>query len=353
MALLRQHCRAQKLALSDADCAGTPSVFTSLKNWSALGRRAITTALVAACIALKLLERGDAPRELTEHFGRDPFAILGLGRLGVSEFDLASDADLIFVAGSGASPDGLERWTRVAEKTIEILASYTRDGAVFAVDTRLRPLGQDGELVVTEDGFLNYLEQQAKVWEGLTYIKACPVAGAMDFGRKVVSELARKALDRFGGCAELSGDLHHMRRRLERERSDSPSDLKMAPGGYYDVDFALGYLRLRHHFEIEPGANSAEQICALERAGVIREEDANILASGAAFLRAVDHAVRLVTGRPPDGLPEHIGHAALVEGLVRRWGLLNVGGVEQPLASRLREVQREVRYVYRRLVESE
>jgi [glutamine synthetase] adenylyltransferase / [glutamine synthetase]-adenylyl-L-tyrosine phosphorylase len=353
MAILRQHYRAQRLVLSDRDCACLGPIFASLKNWSALARRAVATALLSACVALKLCRDAKAPPDLAEMFAVNPFAILALGRLGVNEFDLASDADLIFVAASGTSPDQLELWTRVVEKTIEILSSYTREGAVFAVDTRLRPLGQEGELVVTQEALLNYLEQKAKVWEGLTYVKASPVAGALEFAQKVASELEKVARRRFGKSSDLESELHQMRRRLERERSDSPSDLKMAPGGYYDVDFALGYLRLRHQVEVSRGANSPEQVCAIERAGLIRGEDAKTLKSGAAFLRSVDHAIRLVTGRPPDGLPEHIGHAALVEGLVRHWGLLKSGTVEQPLPWRLREVQQEVRYVYRRLVESE
>jgi glutamate-ammonia-ligase adenylyltransferase len=353
MALLRQHYRAHKLALSDADCAEMGSVFTALKNWSALARRAITTSLTAACITLKPFSSPEASAELTDFCAENPFAILGLGRLGVNEFDLASDADLIFVANSASSPEQLEYWTRVAEKMIDILSSYTREGAVFAVDTRLRPLGQDGELVITEEAFLKYLEQQAKVWEGLTYVKACPVAGAMDFARHVALRLTDKATARFGDSTELASELHHMRRRLERERSESPTDVKMAPGGYYDVDFALRYLRLRNHLQVPPGTNSLEQVWAIEGAGLISKEDGNILTNGASFLRAVDHAVRLVTGRAPDGLPEHLGHAAQVEELMRRWGFLKRGPSEQPLSGRLREVQQEVRYVYRRVVESE
>jgi glutamate-ammonia-ligase adenylyltransferase len=353
MALLRQHYRTQKLALCDRDCADLGPIFASLKDWSALARRAIATALVSACVALKLSPGAQDSLDSAELFAANPFVILALGRLGVNEFDLASDADLIFVAASGASPDQMELWTRVAEKTIETLSSYTREGAVFAVDTRLRPLGQEGELVVTEEALLNYLEQKAKVWEGLTYVKASPVAGAMEFGREAASQLEKAALSRFGSSPDLESELHQMRRRLERERSDSPSDLKMAPGGYYDVDFALGYLRLRHQIEVAPGANSLEQLCAIERAGLVRSDDAKSLKNGAAFLRSVDHAVRLVTGRPPNGLPEHIGHAALVEGLARHWGLLKSGKVEQPLPWRLREVKQEVRYVYRRLVEAE
>ena len=111
-----------------------------------------------------------------------PFVILGMGRLGLSEFDLASDADLVFVAGSEAKREDLERWTHLAEKTIEVLSSYTRDGTLFPVDTRLRPRGQEGELVVTLEGLLSYIAEDAQAWELLTYLKAHPLAGNPQLG---------------------------------------------------------------------------------------------------------------------------------------------------------------------------
>ena len=120
-----------------------------------------------------------------------------------------------------------------------------------------------------------------------------------------------------------------------------------------DVDFTVSYLRLRHRIELPPGANTAEQIDALRSADVIKAEDAQVLNDGGMFLRSVDHAIRLATGKPAQGLPEHVGQAEFVETLVRKWGLLGAGGSEQSLAKRLREVQQQVRYVYRRLVGSE
>jgi glutamine synthetase adenylyltransferase len=99
-----------------------------------------------------------------------------------------------------------------------------------------------------------------------------------------------------------------------------------------------------------PGANVAEQIAALRASGLISDEDAFTLSAGAAFLRLVDHAIRLVTGKASPGLPEHVGHAESVENLVRRWGLLRE---TETLAPRLRETQQQVRYVYRRLVGSQ
>ena len=188
------------------------------------------------------------------------------------------------------------------------------------------------------------------VWEGLTYLKASPAVGNAALSRQVVSRVTERLMSRFGSEPDLEGELHRMRRRLEREVAVSTGNTKTAPGGYYDVDFCVSYLRLRHRLELAAGANVAEQVEALRRARLVTEEDARALAEGAAFLRSVDHAVRLVTGKAAPGLPEHVGHAEAVESLVRRWGLVQG---EQTLAKRLRETQQEVRYTYRRLVGAE
>src|SRR5579875_2865971 len=164
MALLRRHYRSQKLALSGRDLAAMDSIFSALKHWSALGMRLISTACHMVCGPLS------APSDANHTLASMPFAILGLGRLGLLEFDLASDADLISVVPSGTSEREIEFWARRAEKIIEVLSSYTSDGTLFAVDTRLRPLGQEGELVVTEGSVLDCLGATAKVWAGLTYL---------------------------------------------------------------------------------------------------------------------------------------------------------------------------------------
>jgi len=335
MALLRKWYRTRAMALGARDVTGMDSIFASLARWSILASRAITTAMVAAAAGT---ETGMA------------LAVLGLGRLGLQEFDLGSDADLVFIAPAGASREDIACWTHLAERTIEILSSYTSDGIVFAVDTRLRPRGQEGELVVTEDALANYIGKDAHVWEALTYLKACPVAGNRDLGARAVRRLLRSIFDRFTGHPQLEAELHQMRRRLEREVMVSPSNTKTAPGGYYDVDFAVSYLRLGHRVELAAGANTATEVAALRDAGLIASEDARTLAEGAAFLRSVDHAIRLVTGRAGDGLPEHVGHAEAVEDLARRWKLTLAG---ESLAEQLRKTQQEVRYAYRRLVGSE
>ncbi|MGH9432441.1 MAG: hypothetical protein ACRD3T_12950, partial [Terriglobia bacterium] len=344
MAVLRRHFRVQSLALSARDVAAMPSVFTSLGRWSALASRSIASALWVAW--REALEHHTLSLPYHPRPGELPVMVLALGRLGISEFDLASDADLIFVLDADAPPEEAPLWTRLAEKTIEALSSYTRDGRIFAVDCRLRPRGQEGDLLVMERSLVRYIQEDAQAWEGLTYLKAAPVAGNLSRGFEVGAKLATAIMDRFGNREELEGDIQQMRRRLEREITVAPSNPKTAPGGYYDVEFTVSYLRLRHGVAAPAGANMPEQIRALQEAGCMGREDAEALTEGARFLRAFDHAVRLVTGKAATGLPDQGGHAELAENLLRRWELLPDG---VPLGKRLRAVQSEVRYVYRRL----
>jgi glutamine synthetase adenylyltransferase len=141
-----------------------------------------------------------------------------------------------------------------------------------------------------------------------------------------------------------------MRRRLEREVVVPASNTKTAPGGYYDVDFAVSYMRLRSLTAAPVGANMADQISALRAAEAISAEDANALAECAAFLRSADHILRLITGKAPNGLPENTAYVETVESVARRWNLTAEG---ETLAAKLHETQQRLRTVYRRLVSSD
>ncbi len=345
MALLRRNFRATVLELGSADLMELGDIYPRLERWTELAGRSVASALWVGHQAPEGAAQAQsvAMKEL-------PLAILGLGRLGLSEFDLASDADLMFVTPADTPREEVARWMRLAEKTIEVLSSYTREGTLFVVDTRLRPRGQEGELVPTHASLLSYVRESAQVWEAMTYLKACPLAGNEELGRKVVDDLLTAVMDRFQNYPDLEGQLLTMRRRLEKEKHVPPENTKTAPGGYYDVDFAVSYLRLRHRVMLAPGANMATQIEALRSAGALSKPDANSLRHGGAFLRSVDHAVRLVTGKAAEGLPAHVGHRESVENLTRHWGLVPPSAT---LAEKLKEAQQEVRYVYRRMLGSD
>ena len=159
----------------------------------------------------------------------------GFGRLGTAEHDLLSDADLLFVREEGM--DTVQA-LRTAEKVVEALSAYTRDGTVFPVDARLRPHGAEGELVVTAAQLEAYFRREAQPWEALTYTKLRYVAGT-----QTVAEAAIAATGllwrRFAADPAFTESLREMRDKLEKTDTEF-DNLKTGPGGLYDLAFFAG-----------------------------------------------------------------------------------------------------------------
>src|SRR5207302_9466879 len=132
----------------------------------------------------------------------------------------------------------------VAERMIDVLSAYTGDGVIFTVDTRLRPNGREGDLVQTSGSYKEYFAKHAEAWEGISYMKSRGVAGNADQTTALLHDLQEVDWRRYGQSGRSRKQLAEMRARLEKEQG-SRSSLKAGRGGYYDIDFALMYLRLK------------------------------------------------------------------------------------------------------------
>src|SRR6185437_2374602 len=164
-------------------------------------------------------------------FSASPFVVIALGRLGSHEFDIGSDADIVFFTDASANKDDINEWRRVAERFLHIAGSYTSDGLLLPLDTRLRPRGGEGEIVQSVSYLLDYFSRDAEGWEAATYLKARPVAGNIALGEKVLVELRGILQRRFssahcGDSRELAKQLVHTRAKLEQERHDGANGFK-------------------------------------------------------------------------------------------------------------------------------
>ncbi len=124
-------------------------------------------------------------------------AVMALGRLGSGEFDLLSDADVLFVCGE---EDDRIALTRCAEQMMHALSAYTREGTVFPVDARLRPRGGEGELLFTPTQLAAYFEHEAQAWEALMYTKLRFLAGSQTLGERATAAL-KTLFERFAADA--------------------------------------------------------------------------------------------------------------------------------------------------------
>jgi len=277
LSLLRRHYRHRIFIAGARDVIEGRRVFDSMAETTAAADEATAAAL-----------------DIAGH--PEGFAILALGRLGTAEFDLLSDADMLFLRDESLDANTANR---IAEQVMHALSAYTRDGTAFPVDTRLRPRGSEGELVLTPRHLEEYFLGEAQAWEALSYTKLRFVAGEEELGA-AASDAVTRLLDRFAADAGFLASTREMRAKLER--AESGFTLKRSPGGIYDIDFVVSSLLVRHGLQHARG-NQADRLDTLRGRKLLPEEDYLVLHEAAEFFRAVEHAIRLVTGGTRKSLP--------------------------------------------------
>ncbi len=335
---LRRFYGRQMLRIQSRSVLNGAPIFETLAQTSALADCVIEAAYRLA------LSESQRPAS-GEYEPRKQMMVIALGRLGMREFDLGSDADLLFVlpdADAGEQPF----WSSVAEHMIDTLSAYTGVGVMFAVDTRLRPNGREGDLVQTESAYRRYFENQAEAWEGITYMKSRGVAGDVERATEFLTDLQTIDWRRYGRSKRSRRDLAEMRVRLEREQG-ARNPLKAGGGGYYDIDFVLMYLRLKGAGIFYRVLNTPERIRVIEQMGHLDPEDADFLRDASTFYRALDHGQRVSTGHAEGKLPSAESQLETLAALVRRWTPESMH--RQSLEATLYEIRLGTRRMFNRL----
>ena len=313
LAELRRWYRREMLRIqTESVCLAHP-IFDTLARTSELADTVIARAYE---IAIAETLRAHPPQSAA-YAPRDQMWVVAMGRLGVREFDLASDADLVFVLAD-ADADELLFWTRVAEHLVDMVAAYTGSGVLFTVDTRLRPNGGSGPLVQTEAAVIEYFDRTAEAWEGITYMKSRAVAGHPARAEAFLHQIQEVDWRRYGQGGRSRSALRQMRARLEKEQG-ALHPLKAARGGYYDIDFLLMYLRLKSAGVFFRVLNTPARIEVLESMSDLDRTQAKFLLDAATFYRALDHGLRVMTGHAEGKLPKSEAQRETLAELLRRW----------------------------------
>lgn len=340
-AVLRRFFRREAFKLQAQSICLRAPIFDTLERMSALA-----DATIAAAYRMAVEDVLASHPPCGESYTPEgQMMVIALGRLGMKEFDLASDADLVFVAPDEDMAED-QFWTRVAEKVIHLLTAYTGEGVMFAVDTRLRPNGREGAMVQSESTVKSYFAHRAEAWEGITYMKSRAIAGDIERGTAFLGELQKVDWRRYGQSGRSKTQLYEMRVRLEKEQG-AANPLKAGFGGYYDIDFALMYLRLRGAGIFFKVLNTPERIDVIEQMGHLERSDADFLRDAAIFYRALDHGLRVLSGHAEGSLPESPAQLQLLADLVTRWTPEHLHDQELPVE--LAQIRRRTREVFERL----
>ena len=247
MSVLRHWRRRELARIAWRDLAGWSDLGESLRELSEMGDAAVKCACDYAMRAQAAIY--GAPRSASGE--PQTLVVLGMGKLGGGELNFSSDIDLVLLFPEAGETDGRrsisneEFFTRTARLLIRLLDAVTADGFVFRVDTRLRPFGDSGPLVVSFGALESYLQEHGRDWERYAYVKARALTGAHEYAQlfrdAVRPFVFRRYLD-FG----VFESLRAMKELIAREvvRRDLRDNIKLGPGGIREIEFIVQALQL-------------------------------------------------------------------------------------------------------------
>lgn len=310
-----------------------------------------------------------ATREVEVRFGtparlpggtRAAMAVVAMGKLGARELGFGGDLDLIFLYDADGETEGprpvshAEFFTRIAQRTMRLLSQPDSEGPGYATDTRLRPSGSQGTLVVSLAAFLRYHAENAAPWERLALVRSRPIAGPAELRQRIAEQIAAIVSSR---PPMPASELAALRARIQLELAGERRDRyhpKLGFGGLVEVEFLVQWLQMelcarngRRVFP--PGLTTSETLAALAGSARLAHPDAEALAEGFGFLRAVEQAIKL---QAEGGEPFLRPGSRNAEQVARQLGVRERDGHEpaRVLEASYRRTATEIRAIFERVV---
>ncbi|TSB01738.1 bifunctional [glutamine synthetase] adenylyltransferase/[glutamine synthetase]-adenylyl-L-tyrosine phosphorylase [Sphingorhabdus contaminans] len=249
--IVRDYVGEKRFALGVQLIEGRNDALEIARSYAHLAEAALQT-LTTATVA-----------EFEKAHGKVPdseLVILALGRLGGEALTHASDLDLIllFTGDHLAESDGprplgaTQYYNRLAQRVIASLSVPTASGALYEVDTRLRPSGADGLLCATVKSFAQYQRENAWDWEHMALTRARVLFGS-DAARAEVGAIIDGVLRTSRDNAKILGDIAGMRRDMAAHKPPKGDlDVKLQPGGLVDMEFIIHIVQLTRHEGLVP-----------------------------------------------------------------------------------------------------
>ncbi|MBW2390005.1 MAG: hypothetical protein JRG89_16460 [Deltaproteobacteria bacterium] len=295
-------------------------------DWVPLARSEITLAELSE-LADVILERAMRLAEARVGQQLDPpgyrdargsmqplrFCTLGLGKLGACELNYSSDVDLVHLCEAtppGCNPEGtapMVYFDRLAREFGSILSSNLHEGFLYRVDLDLRPNGNQGPLVATDDALVAYYESWAHTWEKAAFMKARPVAGNPELGWRAIVAAA-PAIYHATMNFRVADGIRSLKSKISSARGgDSEAfNVKIDPGGIRDVEFIAQTLQLLHGGRIPQLRDRSTQgaLRNLEAVGLLEPETAAELHATYLFLRRVENRLQMEGERQLHRIPK-------------------------------------------------
>ncbi|MFO1299258.1 MAG: bifunctional [glutamate--ammonia ligase]-adenylyl-L-tyrosine phosphorylase/[glutamate--ammonia-ligase] adenylyltransferase [Burkholderiaceae bacterium] len=311
-ATLRRTRNWLMLTLIERDLGGAASLEEVCATMTRFATFATGSALRRAAAELA----GRHGRPLDRQGRAQDLLAVGMGKAGGNELNVSSDLDLVFVYREDGESEGVDgsggiassEWMhRLARRAIELLADYTADGFVFRVDTRLRPNGDSGPLVVSHGMLEQYFYGQGREWERFAWLKGRVLADSGLAGeaargddessleRIVTPFVFRRYMD-YEAFAALR-DLHaKIRSEVARRAARDPGaiDVKLGRGGIREIEFTAQLFQIVRGGR-DPALRSRstlETLATLVDRGLLPADEAAAMVAAYRLLRRTEHALQ-------------------------------------------------------------
>jgi [glutamine synthetase] adenylyltransferase / [glutamine synthetase]-adenylyl-L-tyrosine phosphorylase len=225
--------------------------------------------------------------------GDEQLTIIALGKFGGRDISYGADLDVIFVGEEN----------RAAQNLINVMAQPTAEGNIWALDTRLRPEGENGPLVCSVETYQSYYANRAQLWEMQALTRARAISGQL---KDEFMELAIAAWRRASQDRELLVKIDSMLERIRRERGSGSDflDLKTGCGGIIEAEFLVQASQMREDIW-EPNWDRA--VSGLRGRGLFNDAEAKQLKHSYQLLRRCESGLRRYENKATSSLPIDAG----------------------------------------------
>lgn len=174
-----------------------------------------------------------------------------MGKLGGNELNFSSDVDLVFLFPEQGVSDGKKKisagefFTILVRRLIQFLSAKTKHGFCLRVDTRLRPFGESGPLVMDLNALEDYFLIYGRDWERFAWTKARAITGlAQDIAtlNSIVTPFVyRKYLD-----FSVFDSLREMKEMIFKQvkKKGVKDNIKLGAGGIRQIEFIVQAIAL-------------------------------------------------------------------------------------------------------------
>lgn len=342
-------CRMKRRALLRIGCRDILRLATTEQVTREISDMAEAVVHAAATITFnEMVARFGRPipeaagREAPEDFRDVPdtvlaagMCVIGMGKLGGRELNFASDIDLIFIYDAegyttGCLPDGRRIapqtnhvfFTRMGEAMVKFLSERGPDGNLFRVDMRLRPEGKYGPLARSLESFLRYLEEQARDWERLAYLKARVLSGSAQLAERIY-RFTQEFVFAEAQPERIVHEIQNLKIMIDREVMQGElyhREVKRGFGGIREIEFVIAAMQIvygRQHRALRV-RNIFVAVERLREVNLIPPDEADFYFEAYDFLRRVEHRLQMAEEHQTHTLPSEPHR---IEVLARQCGL--------------------------------